>query len=265
MTGGGDILTRFGGLAPGVSLAAFMVLPSAPVMTIPEGTSPSAASAIVAPSPYVAGSRTGFGVSRLVLPVERQGQAGIAVENKGGASAGPDPNLAVELKRVSGLGVASLARIVGVSRTRYHLWLKEGGIGPEKIPHVMSLIATFRDLRLIVGPDIRGFVRSKSPAGSIEQLLNRGETKAVVGLALHPAVSRRGVREGDAAARQISGVPGWIRPARRLAWTPARVDDLTRQQNLDEYGATSPEIDVYVPGADTDDDASPGAVHVVYE
>ncbi len=76
------------------------------------------------------------------LPLERQAQSPIGAENKGPAGNGPEPNLARKLKEVSGLGVASLARIVGVSRTRFHLWLNEGGIGPEKIPHVMSLRAT---------------------------------------------------------------------------------------------------------------------------
>lgn len=192
------------------------------------------------------------------LPLERQPQAAIGVENKGCAGNGPEPNLARKLKEVSGLGVASLARIVGVSRTRFHLWLKEGGIGPEKIPHVMSLIGMFRDLRPIVGSDMRGFVRSQSPAGSIEQLLNRGETKAVMGLALHPAVHQQRVRQGEDAARQISEVPGWIQASRRLAWEPAPVDTVTRQQTLDEFGASSVEMDVYLPGAESDDDACPG-------
>ena len=199
------------------------------------------------------------------LPLERQPQAAIGVENKGCAGNGPEPNLARKLKEVSGLGVASLARIVGVSRTRFHLWLKEGGIGPEKIPHVMSLIGMFRDLRPIVGSDMRGFVRSQSSSGSIEQLLRRGETKAVMGLALHPAVKQQRVWQGEDAARQISEVPGWIRSSRRLAWEPAPVDTVTRQQTLDEFGASSPEMDVYLPGEESDDDAFPDAVHVVYE
>ena len=192
------------------------------------------------------------------LPLERQPQAAIGVENKGCAGNGPEPNLARKLKEVSGLGVASLARIVGVSRTRFHLWLNEGGIGPERIPPVMSLIDMFRDLRPIVGSDMRGFVRSESPAGSIEQLLNRGETKAVMGLALHPAVHQQRVWQGEDAARQISELPGWIRPSRHLAWEPALVDTVTRQQILDEFGASSAEMDVYVPGAESDDDAFPG-------
>ncbi len=94
------------------------------------------------------------------LPLERQAQVAIGVENKGPAGDGLEPNLAGKLKEVSGLGVTSLARIVGVSRTRFYLWLEAGGIGPEKIPHVMSLIDMFRDLRPIVGSDMRGFVRS---------------------------------------------------------------------------------------------------------
>jgi len=266
MTGGGDILTKFGGLASGLSLATFMVLPpTASTAAAPEGAPLPAPSAIVAPSPYVGSSQTGFGTSRLVLPLERQAQPAIAVENTRRASNGPEPNLARKLKEVSGLGVAPLARIVGVSRPRFYLWLKEGGIGREKISHVMSLIAMFRDLRPIVGSDMRGFVRSQSPAGSIEQLLNRGETKAVMGLALHPAVKQQRVWQGENPARQISELPGWIRPSRRLAWEPSPVDNVTRQQTLDEFGASSAEMDVYLPGAESDDDTFPDAVHVVYE
>ena len=192
------------------------------------------------------------------LPLERQVQVAIGAQNKGSTGNGPEPTLARKLKEVSGLGVASLARIVGVSRTRFHLWLNEGGIGPEKIPHVMCLIDMFRDLRPIVGSDMRGFVRSQSPAGSIEQLLNRGETKAVMGLALHPAVKQQRIWQGENPARQISEVPEWIRPSRRLAWEPAPIDCVTRQQTLDGFGASSAGMDVYVPGAECDDDVFPG-------
>lgn len=266
MNGSGDILVALGGLASGVSMATFMLLSPTSSIAPRGGSLLPTPSPILAGSPFVGSSHTGFDTSRLVLPFEHQSQPGITAESKPGIGNELELNLARELREVSGLGVASLARIVGISRTRYHLWLKDGGIGPGKIPHVMSLIALLRDLRPILGSDVQGFVRSQSPAGPIEQLLHQGETKAVLGLALHPAVNQQGVWERSVAARQISGVPGWIRQARRLAWEPAAVDDVTRQQMLDEFGASSAEVDGYVAGADeVDDHPIPGAVHVVYE
>jgi len=79
-----------------------------------------------------------------------------------------------------------------------------------------------------------------------------------MGLALHPSVKQQRGRRGD-GARQISEVPGWIRASRRLDWEPAPVDTVTRQQTLDEFGASSAEMDVYLSGAESDDNAFPGS------
>jgi hypothetical protein len=55
-------------------------------------------------------------------------------------------------------------------------------------------------------------------------------------------------------ARDICEICGWIWPARRLAWGPVAIDAATRQQTMDEFGAAVAAADVYLPGADDDDE-----------
>ena len=241
-----------------------LALPASGSIAASGRPSPPTLSANITVSAVLDGNQTGFGTSQIRLPPYPQTDAKALALNRPTASNGPEPNLARELTEASGLGKASLARIVGVSRTRFTEWCKGGGIGPDKIPHVMSLIEMFRDLRPILGQDMRGFVRSQSPAGVIEQLLNKGETKAVMGLALHGSVKRLAGLQGAARAHELSELPGWLQPARRLAWEPAPVNDNFRQQVMDEFRVSAAAVDFYVPDAEIDGDDSAAAVHVVY-
>jgi hypothetical protein len=129
------------------------------------------------------------------------------------------------------------------------------------------LIALFRQLRPLLGDDLQGFVRSRSAAGPIDELLREGETQTVVELALNPSIM-----PGEAYTRPYpvtngGDLPGWIRPTRRLAWVTTDVGAKQRQRTLDDYGVSWRGPDRYVSGADeTDHDHPIGAtVHVVYE
>jgi hypothetical protein len=135
------------------------------------------------------------------------------------------------------------------------------------VPHIRSLIALFFDLQPVLGDDMRGFIRSESPAGPIEDLLRQGETKAVMGLAMHPTMAPARRPPHAISAENISGVPGWIRPARRLAWETPDAGAEHRQFILDEFGVSSGSPDLYLSGANVpeDDDDTSGTVHVVYE
>lgn len=263
----GELLTKLGGLASGVTLATLTVLPP----------SPSTASVVRFPAESISfavttvtvheGLESGFGSSSFVLHPWLHGSPKfVPINTKGPGNGGEGANLAHQLKDVSGLGVVTLAKISGVSRTRYHKWLKGEGVGPDKVPHMQSLIALFRDLRPILGSDMRGFVRSQSPAGRIEDLLLQGETQAVMGLATYPSAGLVRRPNRPSSADKISGLPGWIKPTRRLAWDVPDAGSEYRQFTLDEFGASWPGPDVYLIGADAPENDDPaGIVHVVYE
>ncbi len=218
-------------LATGASIAATMLVPSGPRAmastqrhliydkeTLPITTNPDGTL-----DPRVAFWRTPYGVERLV------GVTDTIVPLASAATAtGMDETryLPLELRVVSDLPVETLAHLVGVSRMRYHEWLRGAGISDEKLARLVDLITAFRTLRELDIPDLRTFLETPGPAGRPLTMLERGDTAAVIGLALRaPRLTDAAPIVSDAAHR-ASGVPGWVRPARHLAWeTPSHTDE----------------------------------------
>jgi hypothetical protein len=221
-------------LAAGASIAATMLIPFGlratastqrhlvydkeilPVTTIPDGMLDL----------QVAFWRTPYGVERLVGAADTM----VPVMSAPPVTARVHETryLPLELRVVSGLPVDILARLVGVSRMRYHEWLRGAGISDTKAARLVDLLATFRTLQTLRGPDLRTFLETHGPAGQPLTLLERGDSAAVIGLALRAPMLANTAPVVSDAAHRTSDVPGWVRPARRLAWEPPSQSDETR-------------------------------------
>lgn len=140
-------------------------------------------------------------------------------------------SVAEELLAVADLPKEIVAQLAGVSRQALHKWVTGGGMTVEKTRHLEAVLATFRRLQALRGPDLRAFLETPTAAGRPLDLLAAGDTRAVIGLALRqspPAVSPSTV---SAAVRDASGIPSRLRPVKRLdriaprdrvAWEEAR-------------------------------------------
>lgn len=211
----GEIIPALRGLAAGVSLAALILVPSGQqvsggsqkrtnhdyvelVTTLPDGNV----------DPRTAFYRTRHGLKTSV-PVFPQ-----AVYNE----TADKLDLPAALREVSGLPIAALAQLVGVSRMRYHEWLNGSGISDDRAARMTKLHEDFVALRSLLGPDIRSFLEASSPHGSPLDLLRSGDSPSVIGLALRRPTANPNPQHISDEARQISGVASWLRPVRRLAW-----------------------------------------------
>ena len=211
-------------MAAGASITAFILLPTAPrttalaqkqgvfckdplvITTIPDGL-PDLGAALL---------RTPYGLERLDA-TDRAAMSMIATSSL------PDATnrslLAVELRAVSGnLPIDMLARLVHVSRMRYHEWLNGQGISDDNAARLSDLIAAFQALGSVRGLNLRTFLETPGPAGTPLSLLEQGEMATVVGLALRPVAAHPEPVTVTETARQVSGTSGWLQPARRLTW-----------------------------------------------
>lgn len=142
-------------------------------------------------------------------------------------------NLPHMVREISGLPVEMLADLVGVSRMAYHKWLSRGGVKPENVAQLTRLFDTFQTLRDLRIPDLRGFLESVGPSGKPLDLLVSGDVHAVIGLALRwPSQLRIPTSLSD-EARQASGLPGWVRPAKKLNWSAPQMTESEREDALD--------------------------------
>jgi hypothetical protein len=134
------------------------------------------------------------------------------------------------LREMSGLPVETLASLAHVSRNAYYKWLDGKGVSDEHAKHLFELHDTFRTIRDLRGPALKDFLEAPGPAGGPIDLLAAGKHDIVIGLALRPLEAHIASDSVSKAARDISGLSGWARPAVRLNWEAPHLsaDELDR-------------------------------------
>jgi hypothetical protein len=141
-------------------------------------------------------------------------------------------NLPKMLLEISGLPVETLADLVGVSRNAYYKWFRSGGVKPEHVAQLTKLLDTFQTLRNLRLPNLRSFLESDGPSGKPLALLAAGDIHAVIGLALRSASQQKVSSIISEEARQVSGIPGWVRPAKKLSWKTPPLEGDAREDAL---------------------------------
>lgn len=137
------------------------------------------------------------------------------------------------LRDMSGLPVEILASLAHVSRNAYYKWLDGRGVSDEHAKQLTELLNTFHTIRDVRGPALKEFLVTTSPTGRPIDLLIAGKHDVVIGLALRPLPTHVDSDSISKAAREISGLPGWTRPARRLNWGAPRLSDADLDHALD--------------------------------
>ena len=122
------------------------------------------------------------------------------------------------LREMSGLPVETLASLAKVSRNAYYKWLDGKGVSDEHAKRLIELLDAFRTILDLRGPALKDFLEIPGPAGKPIDLLAAGKHDIVIGLALRPIPTRIDSDSVSRAARDISGLSGWARPAVRLNW-----------------------------------------------
>lgn len=143
-------------------------------------------------------------------------------------------NIPAELRDLSGLPIETLAHLADVSRVTFHKWLNGENVSKKTLPHLKELLATLQTLKNLRGADLRSFLETPGIAGKPVDLLTDREYKTVIGLALYPAYKPTTSSAVSEAARQISGLPSWVRPATRLAWSAPPITDTERDKAIEE-------------------------------
>lgn|GEM_PF-1166453 len=222
-------------LAPGVSIATLVLVPegrrvaaSGGAFVHQLGAQPITCAADGPMDPRVAFRRTAYGVGRLDGERETTMPAlmpAISIPDTG-EMARDARTLPLDVRTESELPVETLARLVGVSRMRYHEWLRGAGISEENARRLGELLDVFRTVRALRGDGFRTFLETAAAGGQPLALLEGGDDAAVIGLAMRTPVATAAAPLVSEAARHSSGVPGWLRPARRLAWeSPGRTEE----------------------------------------
>jgi len=137
------------------------------------------------------------------------------------------------LRDMSGLPVETLASLAHVSRNAYYKWLDGKGVSDEHAKRLTELLNTFRTIRDLRGPALKEFLEAQSPPGRPIDLLATGKHDVVIGLALRPLPAHIDSDSVSKAAREISGLSGWARPAVRLNWRGHHLSDVELERALD--------------------------------
>lgn len=217
-------------LALGVSIASFFLVPSSPptvmnnqrflqqkvtiVETLPDGI----------PDLRRVHFRTAHGLDTPTILLRKQ-QPDDKIENQ---------NLPYILRNITGLPVETLASLAGVSRNAYYKWLDGGGVNEEHVAHLKELLDVFRTLQNIRGSSLKEFLETSGIGGKPVDMLVKGESNLVIGLALRASASRSPVFSLSNVARNSSGLPGWTRPAISLNWGAPRLTDKEQEVALDQ-------------------------------
>lgn len=122
------------------------------------------------------------------------------------------------LREMSDLPVETLASLAHVSRNAYYKWLDGKGVSSEHAKQLTELLDTFRTIRDLRGLALKEFLETPGPTGRPIDLLAAGKHDVVIGLALRPLPTNIDSESVSKAARDISGLSGWARPAVRLDW-----------------------------------------------
>src|SRR6266849_10121898 len=137
------------------------------------------------------------------------------------------------LRDMSGLPVETLASLAHVSRNAYYKWLDGKGVSEEHAKRLTELLDTFRTIHDLRGPAFKEFLEAPGPAGRPIDLLAAGRYDVVIGLALRPLPNHEGTNNISKAARDISGLSGWARPAVRLNWGAPHLSSVELDRALD--------------------------------
>jgi len=142
-------------------------------------------------------------------------------------------NIPQILRDITGLPIETLASLANVSRNAYYKWLDGRGVSDEHISRLTELLDTFRTLHDLLGSGLKEFLEIPGPSGRPIDLLVNGDSSAVIGLALRPPAKPIDSSSVSAAARSISGLPGWLHSPVKLSWGAPRLTDSERDDALD--------------------------------
>ena len=137
------------------------------------------------------------------------------------------------LREMSGLPVKMLASLAHVSRNAYNKWLAGKGVSDEHAKRLFALLDVLQILRDLRGSALKDFLEEPGPAGRPIDLLATDKYDFVIGLALRPPSAIVDADSISQAARDISGLPGWTRPAARLNWDAPRLSAAELDRALD--------------------------------
>lgn len=148
-------------------------------------------------------------------------------------------NIPHVLRDISGLPVETLASLAKVSRNAYYKWLDGRGVTDEHITRLTELLNTFHTLHSLCGSGLKEFLETAGPAGRPIDLLISGNSSAVIGLALRPVSMPIDSPSVSQAARQVSGLSGWLRPTAKLRWGAPHLTNLERDEALNRFSPRS--------------------------
>jgi hypothetical protein len=217
-------------LALGASVAGLFLVPAAnyPVLVIEQQPVNSEIGFVVTSTYGFAGSRPLFNATSSGLEAPTFQKTTQQTNDK--IELDRIPHL---LRDMSGLPVETLASLAHVSRNAYYKWLDGKGVSDEHAKSLTELLDTFRTIRDLRGPALREFLEAPSPTGSPIDLLAAGKHDVVIGLALRPLPAHIDSDSVSKAARDISGLSGWARPAVRLNWGAPHLSTVELDRALD--------------------------------
>ena len=202
-------------LTLGTSVAAFFLVPAAsyPVLVIEQQPIRSEIGFVVTSTDGFAGLRPLFSATSSGLETPTFQKTTQQTNDK--IELDRIPHL---LRDMSGLPVETLASLAHVSRNAYYKWLDGKGVSDEHAKRLTELLDTLRTIRDLRGPALKEFLEASGPIGRPIDLLAAGKHDVVIGLALRPLPAHIDSESVSKAARDISGLSGWARPAVRLNW-----------------------------------------------
>lgn len=145
-------------------------------------------------------------------------------------------SIPLALRDMTGLPVETLASLVNVSRNAYYKWLDGKGVSDEHEARLTELFNTFSTLHDLLGSHLKKFLEARSPAGGPLDLLARGDSAAVLGLALRVPSEPVSSSHELNLVRRASGLPGWLRPATKLNWGGPHLTGTEREEALYRLG-----------------------------
>jgi transcriptional regulator with XRE-family HTH domain len=137
------------------------------------------------------------------------------------------------LRDMSGLPIETLASLAHVSRNAYYKWLDGKGVSDEHIARLTELLNTFRTIYDLQGSDFKEFLERPGPAGRPIDLLITNNNEAVIGLALRSSYDYVDSDSISSAARNVSGLPSWLRPTVKLKWGAPHLSSAELDHALD--------------------------------
>lgn len=217
-------------LTLGTSVAALFLIPTAiyPILVIEQQPAQSEIDFVVALPDGFADSRTLFYATPSGLETPTLQKTIQQTNDK--MELDRIPHI---LRDMSGLPVETLASLAHVSRNAYYKWLDGKGVSDEHAKRLTELLDTFRTIRDLHGPALKEFLEASGPTGRPIDLLAAGKNDVVIGLALRPLPAHIDSDSVSKAARNISGLSGWARPAVRLNWRAPHLSAVELDSALD--------------------------------